>query len=160
MIGANEAAGQLALESGVEMELPFPAAYPSLLEQAKQGKVSEVLIDRAVARILRAKFLTGLFENPYIDPDYAEKITNSPAHQQLALKAAHEAIILLKNQDNLLPLSKSKYKRIAVIGPNAADVHLGGFRDQARGPGSLLLAIKDTSTSDAPVIFFARSEKS
>src|SRR5260370_30432346 len=153
MIGANEAAGQLALESGVDMELPFPAAYPSLLEQVKQGKVSEVLIDRAVARILRAKFLTGLFENPYIDPDYGEKITNSPAHQQLALKAAHEGIILLKNQDNLLPLSKSKYKRIAVIGPNAADVHLGGYSDKPGRGVSVLQGIKDKVGSAATVLY-------
>jgi beta-glucosidase len=153
IIGSNEAAGKLALESGVEMELPFPAAYPSLMEQVKQGKVSEALIDRAVARILRAKFLTGLFENPYVDPDYAEKITNNPAHQQLALKAAHEAIILLKNQDNLLPLSKSKYKRIAVIGPNAADVHLGGYSDKpGRGVG-VLQGIKDKVGSAATVLY-------
>ena len=153
IIGSNEAAGKLALESGVEMELPFPAAYPSLLEQVKQGKVSEALIDHAVARILRAKFLTGLFENPYVDPDYAEKITNSPAHQQLALRAAHEAIILLKNQDNLLPLVKSKYKRIAVIGPNAADVHLGGYSDKPGRGVSVLQGIKDKVGSGATVFY-------
>src|SRR5258708_8479234 len=135
------------------MELPFPAAYPSLLEQVKQGKVSEALIDRAVARILRAKFLTGLFENPYADPDYAEKITNSPAHQQLALKAAHEAIILLKNQDNLLPLAKSKFKRIAVIGPNAADVHLGGYSDKPDRGVNVLQGIKDKIGSGATVFY-------
>ena len=153
IIGSNEAAGKLALESGVEMELPFPAAYPSLLEHVKQGKVSEALIDHAVARILRAKFLTGLFENPYVDPDYAEKITNSPAHQQLALRAAHEAIILLKNQDNLLPLVKSKYKRIAVIGPNAADVHLGGYSDKPGRGVSVLQGIKDKVGSGATVFY-------
>ena len=153
IVGSNEAAGKLALESGIEMELPFPAAYPSLLEQIKQGKVSETLIDSAVTRILRAKFLTGLFENPYVDPAYAEKITNSPEHQQLALKAAHEAIILMKNQDNLLPLSKSKYKRIAVIGPNAADVHLGGYSDNPGRGVSVLQGIKDKVGSSATVLY-------
>jgi beta-glucosidase len=153
IIGSNEAAGKLALESGIEMELPFPAAYPSLLEQIKQGKVSEALIDSAVARILRAKFLTGLFENPYVDPAYAEKITNSSEHQQLALKAAHEAIILLKNQDNLLPLSKSKYKRIAVIGPDAADVHLGGYSDNPGRGVSVLQGIKDKVGSSGTVLY-------
>jgi beta-glucosidase len=153
IVGSNEAASKLALESGVEMELPFPAAYPSLLEQVRQGKVSEALIDRAVARILRVKFLTGLFEYPYVDPDYAEKITNSPRHQQLALRAAHEAIILLKNQDNLLPLSKSKYKRIAVIGPNAADVHLGGYSDKPGRGVSVLQGIKDKAGSSATVLY-------
>ena len=153
IVGSNEAAGKLALESGIEMELPFPAAYPSLLEQIRQGKVSEALIDSAVTRILRAKFLSGLFENPYVDPDYAEKITNSPAHQQLALKAAHEAIILLKNQDNLLPLSKSKYKRIAVIGPDAADVHLGGYSGKPGRGVSVLQGIKDKVGSSATILY-------
>jgi beta-glucosidase len=153
IVGSNEAAGKLALESGIEMELPFPAAYPSLAEQIKQGKASEALIDSAVARILRAKFLTGLFENPYVDPTYAEKITNSPEHQQLALKAAREAIILLKNQDKLLPLSKSKYKRIAVIGPNAADVHLGGYSDNPGRGVSVLQGIKDRVGSSATVLY-------
>jgi beta-glucosidase len=149
IVGSNEAAGKLALESGVDIELPFPAAYPSLLEQVKQGKVSEALIDSSVAHILRAKFLTGLFENPYVDPGNAEKITNSPEHQQLALRAAHEAIILLKNQDNLLPLNKSKYKRIAVIGPNAADLHLGGYSDKPGRGVSVLQGIKDKVGSAA-----------
>ncbi|GAC1703268.1 MAG: glycoside hydrolase family 3 N-terminal domain-containing protein [Candidatus Acidiferrum sp.] len=153
IVGSNEAAGKLAIESGVEMELPFPAGYPSLLEQVKQGKVSEALIDRAVTHILRAKFLTGLFENPYVDPDYAEKVTNSPEHQRLALAAAHQAIILLKNENNLLPLNKSKVQRIAVIGPNAADVHLGGYSDKPGRGVSVLQGIKDKVGSAATVIY-------
>jgi len=84
-------------------------------------------LDRAVARILRVKFEMGLFEDPYADPDHAERFVNCVEHQQLALKAAHKAIVLLKNQDGLLPLDRAKVKSIAVIGPNAADVHLGGY---------------------------------
>src|SRR5262249_27180772 len=119
----------------------------------KQGKVSERFVDRALARVLRAKFLTGLFENPYVDPQKAETISNSPEHQQLALKAAHEAIILLKNQNNLLPLDKSKYKRIAVIGPNAADVHLGGYSGKPGRGVSLLEGIKNKVGSYAEVLY-------
>src|SRR4029077_5337926 len=118
VVATEDAAAKLALQSGVDIELPFADAYGSLIEQVKQGKVSEDSVNRAAARVLRTKFITGLFDDPYVDPDYAEKITNSPEHQELALKAAHEAIILLKNQGNLLPLDKSKYKQIAVIGPN------------------------------------------
>src|SRR5437667_12407016 len=142
VVGSNAAAAKLALESGVDIELPFAEAYPSLIEQVNQGKVSEELVDRAVARVLRTKFLTGLFDDPYVDPDYAEKITNSVEHQRLALQAAHEAIILLKNQGNLLPLEKSKYQRIAVIGPNAADVHLGGYSNKPGRGVSVLDGIK------------------
>jgi beta-glucosidase len=94
-----------------------------------------------------------LFDDPYVSPDYAEKITNSPEHQQLALKAAHEAIILLKNQNNLLPLPKNKYKRIAVIGPNAAGLHLGGYSNQPGRGVSLLAGIRNKVGSSAEIFY-------
>ena len=111
-VAADEAvAARTALESGVDVELPAVATFRTLLQQVHDGSVAESLVDRAVSRLLRMKFLTGLFDNPYVDPEYAEKVTNSTEHQQLALKAAQEAIILLKNQNNLLPLDRSKYKK-------------------------------------------------
>src|SRR5215468_7049644 len=109
VVASGDAAAKLALESGVDIELPFASAYPSLIEQVKTGRVSEASIDRAAARVLRTKFLTGLFEEPFVDPAYAEKIVNSSEHQQLALKAARETVILLKNEGGLLPLDKTKY---------------------------------------------------
>ncbi len=143
VVTSRPAAAKLALESGVDVELPLVEAYGSLIDQVHQGKISAAYVDRAVARVLRLKFLTGLFDNPFVDPDYAEKITNSPEHRQLALKAAREAIILLKNQNHLLPLDKTKYKRIGVIGPNAADVHLGGYSGKPGRGVSVLQGIKD-----------------
>jgi beta-glucosidase len=151
--GSNEVAARMALEAGVDLELPFAGTYPTLLDQMKQGKVSEASVDLAVSRVLRAKFLAGLFDDPYVNPDFAVKITNSPEHQQLALKTAHEAIILLKNQDNLLPLAKGKYKRIAVIGPNAADLHLGGYSDKPGRGVSILQSIKDKVGTSAEVLY-------
>jgi beta-glucosidase len=153
IVGDNQAAARYALDAGVDMELPFVAGYPSFIEQFKQGKVSEAAIDRAVARILRVKFQAGLFEDPYVDPAYAEKIANTPAHQQLALKAARETIILLKNQGNLLPLAKGKYKKIAVIGPNAAQMHLGGYSNEPGRGISVLQGIKDKVGSSAEVLY-------
>jgi beta-glucosidase len=88
-----------------------------------------------------------------VNPDYAEKITNSPEHQQLALKAAREAIILLKNQNHLLPLPKNKYKRIAVIGPNAAGLHLGGYSNQPGRGVSLLAGIRNKVGSSAEIFY-------
>ncbi len=129
IVGTKEAAAKLALDSGVDIELPFPDAFPSLIQQVKEGKVAQASIDRAVTNVLRAKFVAGLFDDPFVDAAYAEKITNNADHQKLSLQAARETIILLKNQDHLLPLDASKYKHIAVIGPNAADVHLGGYSD-------------------------------
>ncbi len=153
VVATKEEAAAMALDAGVENELPFPDAYPSLVDQVRQGRVSEAEINKAVAHILRAKFEVGLFENPYVDPDYAEKFTNNPDHQQLALKAAHEAIVLLKNQNGLLPLDKSKYKSIAVIGPNAADLHLGGYSNKpGRGVG-LVQAIRDKVGPSVKVVY-------
>src|SRR5215467_11000901 len=86
-------AARMALDAGVDIELPFFATYDTLVEQQKQGLVSEQAIDRAAGKILRAKFLSGLFDDPFVDPEAAEKITNSAQHQKLALEAADEAII-------------------------------------------------------------------
>src|SRR5580692_4225293 len=152
-VTANSAdAAKMALEAGVDVELPAADAYHSLVGQVRDGRIAESTVDQAVARVLREKFLTGLFDNPYVDPGYAEKITNSPEHQRLALHAAREAIILLKNQNNLLPLDKSKYKRIAVIGPNAADVHLGGYSNNPGRGVSVLQGIKDKVGSNSEVL--------
>jgi beta-glucosidase len=77
-------------------------------------------IDRAVGRILRQKMRLGLFDHPYVDPDEAARLSHAQAHQDLALETARQGIVLLRNEGNLLPLSKS-VKSIAVIGPNADD---------------------------------------
>ncbi len=153
VVGTKEEAAKLALESGVDVELPFPDAFPSLIEQVKDGRVAAATIDRAVTNILCEKFLAGLFDDPYVDPDYAEKITNNADHQKLALQAARETITLLKNQDHLLPLDATKYKRIAVIGPNAADVHLGGYSDKPGRGVSILQGIKNRVGPGTEVLY-------
>ncbi len=117
-------AARKALAAGVDYDLSDGSVYATLLDQVARAR-SPRRMDEAVGRVLAAKFRLGLFENPYVDPDYAQKITNSSEHKQLALKAAQKAIVLLKNDNNLLPLDLKKVKTIAVIGPNAADVHLG-----------------------------------
>jgi beta-glucosidase len=149
----EEVAARTALESGVDVELPVVATYRTLLQQVRDGRVAESVVDRAVGRLLRMKFLTGLFDDPYVDPDYAEKVTNSAEHQKLALKAAREAIILLKNQNSLLPLDRSRYKRIAVIGPNAGEVHLGGYSNDPGHSVSVLQGIKNKVGSGGEVLF-------
>jgi len=153
VVSGNDEAARVALASGVDIELPYAASYGSLVEQVRQGKVAESTVDTAVTRVLRQKFLTGLFDDPYVDPAYAEKITNSPEHRQLALKAAHEAIILLKNENDLLPLDRAKFKKIAVIGPNAEDVHLGGYSNNPGRGVSVLQGIKDKVGGGMEVLF-------
>jgi beta-glucosidase len=140
---SKEEAAQLALTAGVDIELPDPDCFPLLLKLVREGKVSEEAINTAVARNLRAKFLLGLFENPYVDPDRAVKVTNSPEHRELAAEAARRSIVLLKNENNLLPLDRSKLRSLAVIGPNANRVHLGGYSDDPGRGISVLQGISD-----------------
>jgi len=153
VVATDEEGGRVALDAGVDIELPFAAAYQSLVQQVKDGKVSEAMLDQAVARVLRSKFITGLFDDPYVDPANAEKVTNNSAHQQLALKAAREAITLLKNQNSVLPLNLAKYRHIAVMGPNAADVHLGGYSNSPGRGVSVLQGIKNRVGASAEVLY-------
>jgi beta-glucosidase len=127
-------AGRQALDAGVDLELPDPNGFPELVALVKSGRISESAIDRPVARVLRAKFLAGLFERPLVDADRAESAANTPAHQALALDAARKSIVLLKNEGRILPLDRARVKTLAVIGPNAKGMHLGGYsRDPGRG---------------------------
>jgi beta-glucosidase len=114
-------AGALALAAGVDVGISFESGYMlDLLASVREGKVPMSLIDRSVRRILKQKLRLGLFERPLVDVERAVQIVHQPDHQDLALQAAREAIVLLKNEKNLLPLKKS-LRSIAVIGPNADD---------------------------------------
>jgi hypothetical protein len=103
--------------------------------------------------VLATKFRLGLFDNPYVDPDAAERITNSAEHQKLALKAAQEVVVLLKNDKNLLPLDLNKLKTIAVIGPNAAGIHLGGYSRNPLHAVSIVDGIRERVGSKAKVVY-------
>jgi beta-glucosidase len=149
----NADAARQALAAGVDFDLSDGSVYRTLFDQVKEGKVPEWEVDRAVARILASKFRLGLFEDPYVDPDYAQRIINSPEHRQLALRAAQEAVVLLKNEGNVLPLNLSKLKTIAVIGPNAADVHLGGYSREPAHSVSILEGIRERVGTAATVVY-------
>lgn len=90
-----------------------------LREAIKQGKISQQTIDSRVRDILRVKFMLGLFDNPYTgDKKVADKVVASPEHKAISLEAARQSVVLLKNENNILPLNKN-IKKIALIGPNA-----------------------------------------
>jgi len=92
-----------------------------LRELVKEGKVTMKTLDDRVRDVLRVKFLIGLFDRPYVqDADASARLVNSVEHQQVALRAARESMVLLKNEKNILPLNKG-INSIAVIGPNAND---------------------------------------
>ena len=99
-----------------------------LRELVKEGKVPIKILDDRVRDVLRVKFTTGLFDHPYIeDALHTKSIVNSAENQQIALRAARESLVLLKNDKNVLPLSK-QIKSIAVLGPNADDQTLTNYR--------------------------------
>ena len=121
IVPTQKEAGALALRAGVDLDITYEPAYMGpLIQNVEEGKVPEALVDRAVRRVLELKFRLGLFDHPYVDLAQAERAVHSQQHQQLALQAAREGIVLLKNQNHLLPLKKD-LKSIAVIGPNADD---------------------------------------
>src|SRR5438132_2210892 len=103
-------AARLAIAAGVEYDLSDGSVYRTLLDQVQRGIVPQSQLDRAVSDVLAAKFRLGLFENPYVDPDYAERTTNGPEHRALALQVAQKSMVLLKNDKNLLPLDLTDRK--------------------------------------------------
>jgi beta-glucosidase len=118
------AAGRTALQAGVDLELPEPEGFVTLLADVKARRLAMVELDQAVTRVLRAKFQLGLFENPYAPPAFQPE---TAADRALARRAAVEALVLLKNERGLLPLDPARLKSLAVIGPNAAAPRLGGY---------------------------------
>jgi len=115
-------AGQLALQAGVDVGISYESGYMlDLVASVREGLVPEALVDRAVRRVLRQKVRLGLFERHQADLDHALRTVHDPDHQRLALEAAREGIVLLKNEGSLLPLDRKSVRSIAVIGPNADD---------------------------------------
>lgn len=115
-------AAALALNAGLDADLGGNGFHDALIEAVKSGLVPERQIDRAVSLILRLKFNMGLFENPYVDPEVAEKEVGSVQNRGLALRVARESLTLLENKKSLLPLSRN-LQRIAIIGPNADNIY-------------------------------------
>lgn len=118
--GMSEA-GALALRAGVDVGISYEDGYMgALVENVRAGRVDERLVDRAVRRILRQKVRLGLFERSLVDPERAAAVVHAPQHRDLALRAAREGIVLLKNERGALPLRRGMGE-IAVLGPNADD---------------------------------------
>ncbi|MCE5345178.1 MAG: glycoside hydrolase family 3 C-terminal domain-containing protein [Bacteroidales bacterium] len=115
----HKEAGILAIKAGVDVGISIEDAYMGgLIENVKDGIIPVKYVDQAVARILRLKFQLGLFENPYVNVEHAVLTVNAKENKELALQTEREAIVLLKNEKNILPLKKN-IKSIAVIGPDA-----------------------------------------
>ena len=113
----KENAAIQSVTAGVDVDLGGDA-YTNLCHAVQSGQIDKAVIDTAVCRVLRMKFEMGLFEHPYVDPKIAAKTVRRKEHIELARKIAQSSITLLKNENSILPLSKT-INKVAVIGPNA-----------------------------------------
>lgn len=124
---AYESGLDVVFQSTWEQHRPYLNAF-------RGGAVTDSVMNASVSRVLRAKFELGLFENPYVNADSADRINRSAGHLALAREAARKAIVLLRNERQTLPLDRAKTKSIAVIGADADEARLGGYTaDGARG---------------------------
>ncbi|MGD9932072.1 MAG: glycoside hydrolase family 3 C-terminal domain-containing protein, partial [Mangrovibacterium sp.] len=125
-LAGNYAEAQaLCFESGLDVDLP--RGYPDLVGLVKSGRISESQIDESLRRVLTCKFELGLFDEPFVDAAKADRIVRSPEHKKLALEAARKVMTLLKNKNEILPLSDSKIKRVGLFGPAANVLSLGDY---------------------------------
>jgi beta-glucosidase len=137
----------------VNIELPDPDCYLHLVELVKKGVLKESQLDELVAPMLFWKFEMGLFDDPYVDPEEADRVVGCDEHRALALTAAHESITLLKNENNLAPFDLSKIKTIAVIGPNADRTLLGGYSGVPKQEVTVLEGIKAKAGKKVKVLY-------
>lgn len=115
-----------AVEAGVNVRTDFqkPSVYLTpLRELVRDGEIPMKTIDSRVRDVLRVKFLLGLFDHPYVNPERADKVVRTPQSEALSLKAAEESMILLKNDHNLLPLNKNRIHSILIAGADAAEAN-------------------------------------
>lgn len=152
-IEADHAAAAIrALRAGVDLDNPNGASFGTLVASVRAGRVTEKEIDTAVRRFLTLKFDAGLFEHPFSDVDAADALTGNAEADALALEAARRAVVLLKN-DGTLPLKRDGLKTLAVIGPNAGSMHLGGYSSVPRHTVDVLDGIRAKLGSSVNVVY-------
>jgi len=137
----------LGLKAGVDVDLYSDEAYALLPEMVKTNPDLEALIHRSAGRVLRTKFILGLFDDPYPDPGKAEGLTRDEAAIALAHNADLESIILLKNENRTLPLAEGSPKTIALVGPLLGEETLSNF-DMVAGGAYKFIAEKGFDLTD------------
>jgi beta-glucosidase len=130
---SDSEAAKIAIENTIDLDLQFNTGpYSALDTLVKSGQLEEKYINESLRKFLKFKYEMGLFDNPYADVAKMKAVTNTPENKKLALEAAEKAIVLLKNENALLPLDNKKIKTLAVIGPLAKGVHFGGYTAEPR----------------------------
>lgn len=153
MAADKEEAAKMALEAGMDVELPNVDCFGEPLKRAvEKGDISMELIHTSVRKVLTFKFQLGLFEHPYVDAKKTMEQFDTPQDRQLALEAARKSIILLKNENRLLPLSKD-IKKLAVIGPSADNIRhmIGDYTYQGQIEGLLELHDSQGNAMNQPI---------
>lgn len=153
----NREAIKMGITAGVDMQLydfPHDEYQDTLIDLVLSGNLDEEIINLSVSRVLRVKFLLGLFENPYVDENLHKTVVNCDEHKSTALEIAKKAIVLLKNKADILPLSKNT-KKIAVMGPSADTCRFGDYSSASsvKRACTLLDGIKEIVGSDTEVLF-------
>ena len=144
-----------AISSGVDMQFyDFTNEFwqNSIIELVNEKKLTMEQIDRAAGGVLRLKFLLGLFENPYTNKNLIKERFHTKENQDVALEAGHKSMVLLKNDGNILPLSKD-IKTVAVIGPNADASRLGGYAVKNKVGTTVLEGIKQVVGAKTNVLY-------
>jgi len=142
-----------AIQAGVNIELPDPDCYPLLPSLVQGGLINERQIDELVAPLLEQKFRLGLFEDPYVPVEGTSHELRMQEERALALRAAQETIVLLKNREGVLPLRPDQTGTIAVIGPNADRQLLGGYSGKPRYYSTVLEGIRARAAGDARILY-------
>jgi beta-glucosidase len=133
-------------------DLEHESFQRALIDCVHHGTLAPGDLDRAVCSVLRVKFVLGLFDRPYVDPALNTKEHRSPEHLNVSLKSARESMTLLKNEDNVLPLSKM-LQRIAIIGPNGDVARYGDYEKEENGAHVSVLDGIRALLPDASVTF-------
>jgi beta-glucosidase len=153
-------AALMAITAGMDLEAPSPANYQHLPQLVREGRVLIEMIDRSVARVLRTKFRAGLFDGGHkaLAVEELDEHLHTPEMVALARRVAEESIILLKNDNGLLPLDPRDLERVAVIGPNADQVQFGDYsatKDNSAGV-TVLEAVREQGKESGFEVTYAR----
>lgn len=138
----------LTLDAGMDMHMHGPGFVEAILQLLKEGRIDEKQINQSASKILEAKFRLGLFEDPFVNESKIQQIVFNRSHQHTALEIARRSIVVLKNERELLPIDKSKYKRIFVTGPNADNETLLGdwaFKQPEENTTTVIKGLKQIS---------------
>jgi beta-glucosidase len=155
-VKTKEAAATLSIKAGLDLECGDDVYIRPLLNAYRQKMVSDADIDSAAYHVLRARMRLGLFDNPAHNPynKISPSVVGSPEHKELALEAARQSIVLLKNKNNRLPVDLKKVKSIAVVGINAANCEFGDYSGYpVNQPVSVLSGIREKAGDRVKIVY-------